>query len=159
MSFTPFGDPPQPRHSCAGHLNHLIPPERLQQTVKLALAVLNTYEYDTLAFSGLSGLILGPILCYLTSKEMIAVRKENDNTHSFQSVEGYKHASRYIIIDDFICTGATVQRIVKHVSKFAPQAECLGVLECFYLEERAEAGRPTVLQKAPESMDMFKVQF
>lgn len=130
-----------PFHKCAGHLSRLVPPEKMRATVELALKFLERYEYDTLAFSGLSGFLLGPVLCYLTGKEMIAVRKPGDNTHSFYTVEGNKNAERYIIVDDFIGSGETVRRIENEVKNFAPEAICLGVLESFYLGDEWARGR------------------
>jgi len=59
---------------------------------------------------------------------MILVRK-GEERHCPMKVEGDQAARRYIIIDDFIDSGHTVRTIVKEVKEFAPEAECLGVLQ------------------------------
>ena len=63
------------------------------------------------------------------NKECILVRKNGDIRQSFAEVIGYDECRKYIIIDDFICSGHTVKMIQNKMHDFLPDAECLGVLE------------------------------
>ena len=85
-------------------------------------------EYDTLAFSGYSGALIAPMLALAVGKDMVLVRKKGDVRASSYDVEGYKNIKKYIIVDDFVCSGDTAKRIIKGVKDFAPDAKCLGVL-------------------------------
>ena len=77
----------------------------------------------------MSGAFVGPIMSVRMGKNMILVRKEKDDTHSSYGVEGYKKAQRYVIVDDFISSGLTKDTIIDEISRFAAQAECIGLLE------------------------------
>jgi len=124
-----------PRIVTAGYLSKVISIDRLRRTIDLSVKMLAGYDFDALAFTGMSGCLVGPSVCLALNKSMIVVRKKGDDTHSPYDVEGDKAARRYIIIDDFIGSGATVNRIAKQVKLFAPQAVCLGVLETYYQDD------------------------
>jgi hypoxanthine phosphoribosyltransferase len=51
-------------------------------------------------------------------------------------VEGDRATLRYIIVDDVIASGKTVQEIHKEIDKFAPQAKCIGVLQAYYFAKQ-----------------------
>jgi adenine/guanine phosphoribosyltransferase-like PRPP-binding protein len=106
-------------------------PGQLGKCVSAASKVLERYKdkYDTLAFAGISGAIIAPPLALKMGKELIAVRKASDKCHSSYRVEGYDDVNNYIIVDDFIDTGATVRRIQEQIyHHFSEHAKCLGVL-------------------------------
>ena len=119
----------------SGHMYDLIDPQRLKRRIDLAKKVLRTVEFDTLAFRGMSGAFLGPTLALRLNKSMILVRKEDDDSHSFHKVEGNKLASRYVIVDDFVCSGDTQKAIIDAVAKFAPDASFVGLLEVSYITD------------------------
>lgn len=106
------------------------------KTIQLALAALKKYQkdYDSIAFTGMSGALFAPELSRTLNKHLIMVRKSTKQSHSSLMVEGNSRCKKYIIVDDFISTGSTVQRIQKKVKKFAPDAICIGVLELEELE-------------------------
>lgn len=117
------------------HTSKFLHPRSLEQFVKIALKVMRSKkfkkmypEYDTLAFSGYSGALIAPILALAMGKDMALVRKKGDVRASSYDVEGYKNIKKYIIVDDFVCSGDTAARIIKGVKQFAPDAKCLGVL-------------------------------
>lgn len=78
--------------------------ERFQQRIPADL------EYDTLVGTGLSGTIAVVDLARRLGKHYLVVRKENDNTHSFQSVEGWL-GKKWLFVDDFVDSGRTLARV------------------------------------------------
>ena len=131
------------RHHCpsynhAGYLESYIIPELLADTINKATMALKVHdtEFDAIAFSGLSGLLVGPTVALLTGKTMIAVRKPSDmdgNCHSTNLVEGDHGARSYIIVDDFVCSSNTMKRIKKAIFDWAPDMRYAGMLETHYL--------------------------
>jgi len=71
-------------------------------------------EFDAIAFRGMSGAMVAPILAHLLGKTLIMVRK-GENCHSCHGVEGDAGADSYIIVDDFLSTGDTIEQIVTAV--------------------------------------------
>jgi len=85
-------------------------------------------EFDAIAVSGSSGLLVGPCVADLLQKNIILVRKPVDDTHSSEVVEGPKDG-RYIIIDDLIDSGATIQRITRSIrSQLCEYSQCVGMV-------------------------------
>ena len=72
------------------------------------------HEFDAIAFRGMSGALVVPMLCRRLKKEMIVCRKESEKSHG-QPAEGYLNCERYIIVDDFIASGATIRGIVEAI--------------------------------------------
>ena len=102
----------------------------LRKTIVTAAKTLKNYEFDTIAFRGMSGALPAIPLALRLKKEFIFVRKDFEvgtGSHSYRQVEGHKTVERYVIIDDLICSGKTLKEIVKHIHTFAPKAKCIGV--------------------------------
>ena len=112
------------------HTVNFLKPKKLKKLAEVAVKTLNTMsdKYDTLVFCGISGAIIGPMVALVVGKEMVLVRKKGDIRHSGHDVAGYSSPKKYIIIDDFVDSGATATHIQKEMYKFQPKAECLGVL-------------------------------
>lgn len=102
--------------------------KRLHTYLDLAIKALKRREFDAIAFRGMSGAVAAPTIALALHKNLILVRKDEEKTHSTYVVEGCNSTLRYVIIDDFMVTGDTVRAIRKQVFKFAPQAQCIGVL-------------------------------
>ena len=113
----------------ADYLNKLIPTDKLAKTARLAKIALKQFDYDAIACRGVSGLLIAPIMAVRLKKSLLVVRKPHENNHSSQMVEGDAAAKRYIILDDFTCSGETAKAIKRAIDEFAPEAVCLGVLE------------------------------
>jgi hypothetical protein len=96
--------------------------------IESAVRILKEYDFDAVAFRGMSGALVGPCIAMLMNKSMIMVRKHAD-CHSDICVEGDKAARHYVIADDFQSTGRTARTIVREVLNFAPEAHCIGVIE------------------------------
>jgi adenine/guanine phosphoribosyltransferase-like PRPP-binding protein len=99
---------------------------KIRQLVKRLRS--QTHQFDSIAFRGMSGAIICPLLAARLNKNLIMVRKPNSSTHSTCKVEGDDCSKRYIIVDDFLCTGDTVKQIVKDVCKFARNSKLVGVV-------------------------------
>jgi len=119
-------------HIHAAHMEVLVPEKRRKYLKQAKKAFRRSkLEFDSIAFSGMSGAVFAPILAHILKKEIIMVRKGVDmpeRGHSSFGVEGYAAAKRYVIVDDLVSTGATAQYIHGHIRQdFAPDAECVGV--------------------------------
>ena len=70
---------------------------------------------DAIAIRGNSGAIMGGIVSYLLGIPLFCIRKK-ESSHSVMKIEGYFNKSRgtinYIIIDDLISTGETMDAIM-----------------------------------------------
>ncbi len=87
-------------------------------------------RFDAIAFAGMSGAIIAPMVAYKLNKPLIVVRKESDtsisgNSHSSRMVEGCIFARTYLIIDDFIDTGNTIKRIIDQIKVAAENKKYL----------------------------------
>lgn len=127
-----FAERHHTEYSATEYLIPTISAEGRKTVVKRALEHLQHVDFDSIAFTGMSGALLAPTLAYVLDKELIAVRKPDSATHSFHKIEGPKHPKRYVIVDDFICSGGTMEGIIMRVKQFAPNAECVGVYEYYY---------------------------
>jgi orotate phosphoribosyltransferase-like protein len=86
-------------------------------------------EFDTVVFRGMSGALIAPILAYRLKKYVAVCRKESDGSHSGHSgkLEGNVDIKNFIIIDDFIDMGTTVEIILKTVKDCSPSSKCVGI--------------------------------
>ncbi len=73
-------------------------PPILATRVRKAAKILRNYDFDAVAFRGMSGAILAPILALRLGKTMIMVRKPGAYCHSDYRVEGDLGARRYVIV-------------------------------------------------------------
>jgi phosphoribosylpyrophosphate synthetase len=97
-------------------------PDIFASIIERAVKCLKGVKFDTVVFRGFSGAIVGPAVALRLGKPWALVRKVGDSSHSLNTVEGYV-SSEYVIIDDFIDSGETVNKIV---STF-PDGLCAGV--------------------------------
>lgn len=86
-------------------------------------------EFDAIAFRGVSGAMVAPTVAYLMGKHVLVVRKSDGNHSSFR-VEGPVNLDRYVIVDDLLCTGNTINVIQMEVLRHNEKAKCVGV--CLY---------------------------
>ncbi len=85
-------------------------------------------EFDAIAFRGMSGAVIAPVLAAKLKKGLIAVRKSDENTHSYVKVEGLRDA-RYLIVDDFVDSGHTIKTIIKEIKEWDNgKGVCVGLL-------------------------------
>jgi len=88
-------------------------------------------DFDSIACCGVSGLMVVPQIAEILNKNIIIVRKDERRYSEFY-LEGVS-PSRYVIVDDLICSGLTIKRIINSIEEDTPRAKCTGVY--FYLGE------------------------
>jgi len=113
---------------CAKWIAPLIEPAQRRKAVELIRRrILDLPPFEAIAFTGLSGSVLAGAVALEMDKYLYCVRKSNESRHSEYQVEGPSTGLRYIILDDFICTGSTVDRIIELVNAHTEgKAECVG---------------------------------
>ena len=99
--------------------------EKRREAMEWAEAMLRTIDrgqkFDAIAFSGMSGALVGPSLADRLNKKILVVRKEADvssNQHNAYFVEGYRGPGRYIFVDDLIATGSTWKYVRRQLEEF-----------------------------------------
>ena len=114
--------------SCS-HLKSVLDPSTRQGVIKKAIEELTpiAQTFDAVAFCGNSGALVAPIVADALNKTILLVRKSGIDCASYEIVEGAV-ASRYIIIDDLVCSGKTLRHIQQSIKKhhFA-MSECSGI--------------------------------
>jgi orotate phosphoribosyltransferase len=115
------------------HLQEFIDPTKAVKTVEQCAKLLETLEFTTFAFRGLSGALIAPMLAVKMGKTLLAVRKVHPTGHGSNRVEGDYAAGNYIIVDDFIATGKTCQAIMEEIDNHVPSAKCIAVLQAYYI--------------------------
>jgi adenine/guanine phosphoribosyltransferase-like PRPP-binding protein len=103
------------------------------RTVKKIRAIRRKYPFDAIAFTGSSGAALAYPLSYLLKLPLIHVRKGSSH-YSGGKIEGTISSKRYLIIDDFIETGASIRRLIKAVSSELDAATPVAI--CLYSSNR-----------------------
>jgi adenine/guanine phosphoribosyltransferase-like PRPP-binding protein len=102
---------------------------RYLPVVKAAIQALKKVDkktpFDAIAFRGVSGAALAFPLSLALKKPLICIRK--GSSHYGRKFEGCISAKTYIIVDDFIETGQTIEAIIKEISKIKPNAVPVGI--------------------------------
>lgn len=81
-------------------------------------------EFDTIACTGVSGIVIGLALAQRMGRKVAIVRKNGDGTHSGNRIEANcfpEEIGKYIIVDDLTESGKTIKRIVTALKKHAPR--------------------------------------
>jgi len=119
------------------YLQVIFDPTQFLDTIKLAAKSIKAWNkkqplgFEAIAFTGVSGAALAFPLAAKLNVPLLCVRKPKESTHSFYPVEGYLAAERYIIVDDFIDYGDTINFIVRAISEqsTATFAKCIGIYQ------------------------------
>jgi adenine/guanine phosphoribosyltransferase-like PRPP-binding protein len=94
---------------------------RREAVVSRAVRVLAQHsgDFDSIVATGMSGMSVAPIVAFVLKKQLVVVRKTTDGTHSCDLVEKdhKKGIRRYVIIDDFVSSGDTVNRVYRQLAK------------------------------------------
>jgi hypothetical protein len=106
-------------------------------------------EFDSIAFRGMSGALIAPIVAFKMKKDLILVRKK-ESSHSNHAVEGNKATRRYIIIDDFVGGGTTLDTIVSTINNDVNFREARPVAIFLYRSCDAIQSRGFILIKSGE---------
>jgi len=110
-------------------MNDLINPQQYQEAVRRTLTYLHTrrHDFDAIAFRGLSGSLIAPVVAYQLQKKMMAVRKERSPHTTYKIEASHKASERILILDDFISSGATIREIISVVKSECPACKIVGI--------------------------------
>lgn len=109
------------------YLSPLFKPHNLETVVSdLSLLIgASGIEFDSIAFSGVSGAIPASVLSLRLNKNLILVRSHRENRH--QNLVTEVGMPKYIIVDDLIDRGRTVERIIQIIQTKLFRASCQGI--------------------------------
>jgi adenine/guanine phosphoribosyltransferase-like PRPP-binding protein len=87
-------------------------------------------EFEAIAFSGISGALVAPIISYETGIPIIMVRKKDDykSSHDPYLVSGCLSCEKYVILDDLVNTGKTVLRIKDIIWENSTVPKLVGII-------------------------------
>ncbi len=88
---------------------------------------------DAVAYSGSSGSVLAFAIALKYEVAVIYVRKDNEDSHGNKVECNRNDVKRYLIVDDFIDAGSTVERILQKIRNRARTNQertpkCMGIL-------------------------------
>jgi len=85
------------------------------------------HHVDAIAFTGYSGSACAYALSYKLGIPLICIRKKNRKSHFDGFYEGRINVKDYIIVDDFIETGKTIDEIKRRVKIKSPGANLVAI--------------------------------
>jgi adenine/guanine phosphoribosyltransferase-like PRPP-binding protein len=106
-------------------------PSTFPLIVDWIVSIVQEEKYEALAGSGHSGLLPMAAACYRLGLPMLAVRKYDERPKgSTGRVNGVlpHRPIRYALVDDFVASGETVERVDNEMSKAFPQATFAGLI-------------------------------
>ena len=117
----------------AAHTSRVLNHKYRNSVIIKAICSLRKIEesFDSIACCGVSGLMVVPQIAEILNKNIIVVRKDEKRYSKF-FIEGVT-PSRYVIVDDLICSGNTIKHIMDSIHDDTPRAKCIGAY--FYLGE------------------------
>lgn len=94
----------------------------------MASMIVKDLNADAIAFRGLSGALVAPLVARELNIGMIAIRKR-ENCHSYDYVEGCIHeAENIIILDDLVSSGATIRAILEEMRAIRTYVPVAGIV-------------------------------
>lgn len=106
----------------------------ITRTAKRVALLKKKHKNLGIAFRGQSGSALAYPVAAKLKMPLILVRKNTESSHSSYKIEGCtnKDVDNYIIIDDFISSGKTVNTIIREIDKYQSfcdnPAKCVGIV-------------------------------
>jgi orotate phosphoribosyltransferase len=115
------------------YLRDALDVNKIPTTVDNIIAVINDneLEFDAIAFRGMSGAMIAPMVAVKLKKNLIMVRKEEPHQghHSRFKVEGgIRDSERYVVVDDLVSSGATVAQIRRDIARINSETKFVGVV-------------------------------
>jgi adenine/guanine phosphoribosyltransferase-like PRPP-binding protein len=108
------------------YMGRVFDPQELSDTVKLCKKALQKVEFDSFVFRGTSGLVVGAPLALQCKKPFGVVHKPGG--HSDKGYKGFRKPGRYVIVDDFIESGATMRKILRDKVLKERGGKCVAIL-------------------------------
>jgi len=126
------------------YLNSVFDKRSNAAAIKFICRALELVDCDAIAFTGMSGALMAPKIAELTGKKLVMVRKSGDDSHSSFRVEATTtKVYKYVIIDDLIFSGRTVNHIIKTLKESSnfQLAKCQAII---MYAEKGETSYKTV---------------
>ena len=132
-------------HIGCSWLEPALNPSLRKKTVKRIIETINVLvgsdKFDAIAFRGMSGALIAPAVAAKLRKNLIMVRK-TDGSHSGYDMEGETNVANYIIVDDLIASGATVDAIIQKINSKRqidkPEPKCIAII--LFCDDKAAVG-------------------
>jgi len=118
-----------PYFSCASHLLPAFNDARRVVKAVVDEIMKSKLEFDVITCRGVSGLLIAPTVAMVLNKPLVVIRSEIVSNIHYRKVEGYTGIRKYIIVDDLVETGRTVDVIKKEVIAFSgnKKAKLVGI--------------------------------
>lgn len=109
------------------YLESALDPLKRKAKIKKMVALARNVRFNIIAFRGNSGALLAPTLADACNKNLLMIRTRKG--HSRLTIEGAvpKRACFYIIVDDLIDTGETIEIILRAVKRHDERMTCAGI--------------------------------
>lgn len=120
-------------HYGASYTSKITSPHQLRKLVTALCKKIEAVpvpEFTSLACCGVGGIGVASLLAVRLKKSLTIVRKKADRhggCHSDYPLEG-RITKRYLIVDDCVASGCTVQHIFTTIGDVIADARCVGVL-------------------------------
>jgi adenine/guanine phosphoribosyltransferase-like PRPP-binding protein len=101
--------------------------DQLKISVKQSAKIIKKIKANAIAFCGYSGSVFAGALSYALDMPTIAVRKRVDRNFELCPTFG-SLANKYVIVDDLIDSGQTMDFIIEQVKQFNPKACPVGII-------------------------------
>lgn len=107
----------------------------VKRAIKKATEIMMDHPFEAIAFTGTSGSAIGYVLGYALDVPLICIRKDTEKAHykswdndREKRFEGYAGARTFLIVDDFISSGATVERLLRDIHDRLDDCRCAAML-------------------------------
>lgn len=114
------------------YLTQYLDPNMLEETVKMAKGTIlsrtkfHDTDFDTIAVTGVSGILIGSPLSIALKKNLIIIRKDTSSTHSNVLVEGWGVNQKIVLVDDMIATGETIRKMEEEIGAHCDSPTIVG---------------------------------
>lgn len=113
-----------------GYLREVYYKDVFNKKIKQCYNILKEFgkknKFDTILFTGNSGAAFAYPLSLSLKKHLLCLRK--GRSHFGTGFEGNFDVKKYIIVDDFVESGNTVDRLLTKTSKTFKLSNCVGIL-------------------------------
>ena len=136
--------------------------KKLQACAKKINKLKNTHNVDALAYTGSSGAAAAYVLGVALDLPVVYVRKKGEDSHGSKVESNTSKAiENYLIVDDFICSGATVENIFNGIEKYAKDnrkkaPNCVGVFLYQPVGDESNGSVTITSNKKSKKLKIFK---
>lgn len=100
---------------------------KILRKLKRVLEIIKSHnlKFDAIVFTGNSGALVASPLAMALNKKLILIRKGEEILSHGELIEG-SISGRYIILDDFIASGKTIDRVTEFLKDTT--GKCVGII-------------------------------